>query len=66
MVGTEYRTERHQGRHLLIQPFDGEAGRLLYRGYAIEDLARWSTFEEVSYLLLYGQLPTAEQLRSFS
>ena len=49
-----------------ISLVDGEAGRLLYRGYAIEDLARWSTFEEVSYLLLYGQLPTAEQLRSFS
>ena len=41
------------------------SGRLLPR---LRDRgpARWSTFEEVSYLLLYGQLPTAEQLRSFS
>ncbi|HVT29479.1 MAG TPA: citrate/2-methylcitrate synthase [Lacipirellulaceae bacterium] len=33
-----------------------------YRGYAIEDLARNGTFEEVVYLLLYGELPNAEQL----
>jgi 2-methylcitrate synthase/citrate synthase II len=41
------------------------AGGLQYRGYSIEDLARSATFEEVAYLLLYGELPTAEQLDEF-
>lgn len=40
-------------------------GGLQYRGYSIEDLARNATFEEVAYLLLYGELPTAEQLDQF-
>ncbi len=40
-------------------------GGLQYRGYSIEDLARQATFEEVAYLLLYGELPTAEQLDQF-
>jgi citrate synthase len=40
-------------------------GGLRYRGYSIEDLARHGTFEEVAYLLLYGELPTAEQLDGF-
>ncbi|MFN4336606.1 MAG: citrate/2-methylcitrate synthase [Candidatus Nitrosocaldus sp.] len=44
---------------------DGENGRLLYRGYDIFDLAKNSTFEETSYLLLYGDLPTKEQLDEF-
>jgi citrate synthase len=38
------------------------SGGLSYRGYSIEDLARNGTFEEVAYLLLYGDLPNAEQL----
>jgi citrate synthase len=37
-------------------------GGLSYRGYSIEDLARHGTFEEVAYLLLYGELPNGEQL----
>ena len=37
-------------------------GRLYYRGYNIDDLARYSTFEETCYLLIYGDLPTASQL----
>ena len=41
---------------------DGRAGELSYRGYDIHDLAENSTFEEVVYLLLYGDLPTAVQL----
>ncbi|MEX2310066.1 MAG: citrate/2-methylcitrate synthase [Pirellulales bacterium] len=41
------------------------SGGLSYRGYAIEDLARHGTFEEVAHLLLYGELPTAEQLDEF-
>jgi citrate synthase len=41
------------------------SGGLSYRGYSIEDLARHGTFEEVAHLLLYGELPTAEQLDEF-
>ncbi len=44
---------------------DGDEGRLLHRGYRIEDLAEQSTFMEVCYLLLYGELPTAEQKEKF-
>ncbi len=44
---------------------DGDEGVLLYRGYPIEQLAEKSTFLEVSYLLLYGELPNAEQLEKF-
>jgi 2-methylcitrate synthase/citrate synthase II len=40
-------------------------GGLSYRGYSIEDLARYGTFEEVAYLLLYDDLPGAEQLDEF-
>ena len=48
-----------------ISYIDGEAGKLVYRGYNIHDLAQHATFEEVSYLLLYGALPTREQLVAF-
>ena len=41
---------------------DGQLGKLLYRGYNIHDLAEKSTFEEVIYLLLNGDLPTSAQL----
>ena len=40
---------------------DGEEGRLLYRGYTIQELVRQSDFIEVAYLLLYGELPTLSQ-----
>jgi citrate synthase len=42
---------------------DGREGRLIYQGYDIRDLAAHSNFEEVAYLLWYGRLPTATQLR---
>jgi len=45
---------------------DGDKGILRYRGYSIEDLAAKSTFLEVSYLLIFGELPTADQLLTFS
>ncbi|HEY6807756.1 MAG TPA: citrate/2-methylcitrate synthase, partial [Gemmatimonadales bacterium] len=45
--------------------FGGE-GRLIYRGYDINDLADHSTFEETAYLLLKGDLPTKSQLKEFS
>lgn len=48
-----------------ISDVDGEAGRLIYRGYNIDDLAQHSTFEEVAFLLFQGELPTAQQLSSF-
>jgi citrate synthase len=44
---------------------DGELGILKYRGYPIEQLAEKSTFIEVAYLLIYGSLPTQEQLDKF-
>jgi len=44
---------------------DGEKGVLRYRGYPIEVLAEQSDFVETSYLLIYGELPTAEQLDYF-
>jgi citrate synthase len=45
---------------------DGENGRLYYLGYPIEELAEQCTFEEVVYLLLYGDLPGQGQLDAFS
>ena len=48
-----------------ITYIDGEEGVLLYRGYPIEQLAKSSTFLEVCYILLYGDLPTKAQLDSF-
>lgn len=44
---------------------NGTEGRLLYRGYNIDDLAEKSTFEEVAWLLFKGELPTASELESF-
>ena len=45
---------------------DGELGVLKYRGYPIEQLAEKSTFIEVAFLLIYGELPTLKQLDAFS
>ena len=45
---------------------DGDAGILRYRGYPIEQLAEESSFLETSYLLIYGELPTAAELSEFS
>lgn len=44
---------------------DGEEGILRYRGYAIEDLAEKADFLEVSYLVIFGELPTKSQLAQF-
>jgi len=49
-----------------ITYIDGDAGILRYRGYPIDQLAEKSTFIEVSYLLIYGELPTPEQLEAFT
>ena len=48
-----------------ITYIDGDAGILRYRGYAIEDLAEHSTFLEVAWLLIYGELPTPSELAEF-
>ena len=45
---------------------NGEEGILRYRGYSIEELSSKSTFLEVSYLLIYGELPSIKQLKDFS
>ena len=49
-----------------ITYIDGDAGILMYRGYPIEQLAEKSSFMEVAYLLINGELPTAPQLTDFN
>jgi citrate synthase len=49
-----------------ISFIDGEKGVLRYRGISIEELAEKSTFIETAYLLIYGHLPTSQELRRFS
>src|SRR6266849_5144763 len=49
-----------------ICTIDGIEGKLIYRGYSIEDLAANTTFEEVVYLLWEGDLPNKQQLDAFS
>jgi len=49
-----------------ITYIDGDNGILRYRGYPIEQLAKSSTFLEVAYLLIHGELPTADQLEAFN
>jgi citrate synthase len=48
-----------------ITYIDGDQGILRYRGYPIEELAEKATFPETAYLLIYGELPTIEQLKEF-
>ena len=48
-----------------VSNINGEKGILSYRGYSIEELAKKSTFEETSYLLLFGDLPTKNELEEF-
>ncbi|HEU5333459.1 MAG TPA: citrate synthase [Actinocrinis sp.] len=49
-----------------ITYIDGDAGILRYRGYPIEELAEKASFVEVSYLLIYGELPTRRQYEDFA
>jgi len=44
---------------------DGDASRLFYRGYSIEELAERSSFEETAYLLIFGRLPSETELQEF-
>ncbi|WP_029889081.1 citrate synthase [Polycyclovorans algicola] len=48
-----------------ITYIDGDAGVLLYRGYPVDQLAKHCSFIEVAYLILNGELPTADQLEAF-
>lgn len=48
-----------------VSHIDGTKGELSYRGYSIHDLATRSTFEEVCYLLIFGELPGAAELAAF-
>jgi citrate synthase len=48
-----------------ITYIDGDKGVLLYRGYPVDQLAGKSSFLEVAYLILYGELPTQPQLDNF-
>ncbi|MBW1694464.1 MAG: citrate (Si)-synthase [Deltaproteobacteria bacterium] len=49
-----------------ISDVDGNAGKLIYRGYLIKELAEKISFEEVAYLLLYEKLPSQEELDRFN
>jgi len=49
-----------------LSDIDGEAGRLIYRGYTIDELARQASYEETLYLLWHGALPDSNQLATFS
>src|ERR1700732_2355417 len=49
-----------------ITYIDGDKGILEYRGYPIEQLAEHSTFLETAYLLIFGELPTASQLKDWT
>jgi len=49
-----------------ITYLDGENGVLRYRGYAIEDLTQNKSFIEVAYLLIFGELPSAKELKKFN
>jgi len=49
-----------------VSYINGAQGTMVYRGYDLYDLCAYSTFEEVCYLLLYGKLPTEQQLSTFS
>jgi len=52
--------------HSSLTYLDGEQGVLQYRGYPIEQLAEHSSFIEVAYLMLYGELPKREELDNFA
>ena len=45
---------------------DGARGRLIYRGYVVTDLAKYASFEEIVYLLLYESLPSKDELTEFN
>ncbi len=48
-----------------ISDVDGDVGKIIYRGYLIQDLAKKASFEEIVYLLLYEKLPNIDELNKF-
>jgi citrate synthase len=66
MITLDYGFVNTAAAQSAITYIDGDAGILRYRGYPIEQLAEQSSFLEVSYLLIYGELPSAEQLDAFT
>lgn len=71
MSGDEKSIDIHRGLNGVyfdrsaVSSIDGRAGELRYRGYSIHELARYSDFEEICYLLMKGELPTREELDAF-
>jgi citrate synthase len=65
LTGLDYGFVNTASTRSSITYIDGEQGVLRYRGYPIEELAGNSTFLEVAWLLIYGELPTADQLGEF-
>jgi citrate synthase len=51
--------------HTKISDVDGSAGKLIYRGYLVKDLAETTSFEEIAHLLLHERLPDKKQLETF-
>jgi len=65
LTGLDYGFVNTASTRSKITYIDGEQGILRYRGYPIETLAEQSTYLEVAWLLIYGELPTADQLGEF-
>ena len=69
---TDQNVELHRGlREVYIDRttssfIDGKVGKLYYRGYNIDDLATNCSFEEVIYIVMFGELPTETQLKNFT
>jgi len=66
MVSLDYGFANTAATRSAVSFVDGAAGELRYRGYPIEQLAERATFLEVAYLLFHGELPTPEQLASYT
>ncbi|WP_244857584.1 citrate synthase [Agromyces archimandritae] len=65
LTGLDYGFVNTASTRSAITYIDGEKGILRYRGYPIEQLAEHSTYLEVAWLLIYGEVPTADQLAEF-
>lgn len=62
-AGNHFKRSGNLGNHISL--VDGEKGRLFYRGLDVKELANHHTFEEVCFLLWYGELPSEEELIKF-
>ncbi|HUG74397.1 MAG TPA: citrate synthase [Acidimicrobiia bacterium] len=65
LLALDYGFANTAGTRSGVSFVDGGAGKLLYRGYPIEQLAEKATFLEVAYLLFHGELPSADELESY-